>query len=365
MLDDVFVLDAITHAYNFRPDNRLGGEYADGIIRGVYGAHEPYSPPGRKDLVLTEDVFINQICDPDVTGQMLFGESHTDVCIYHELPLFGYFKDGGSPLSVGKAMRERWPERVYLYGGISPHQPGALERVDQLVEEDKVVGLKLYPHDLVEGELRAFSMNDPDLLFPIFERAQKHGLKTVAIHKAMVMGPVPVEPYSPNDVVEAARAFPDLTFEIVHGGWAFLEETAVMMQWFPNITASLEGTSAFLFRAPRKFAEIIGTLLLAGAADRLLWAIGGAVVHSRAFEEAFWQFEMPQDLVDGYGFPPLTDEVKRGILGGNAARMLGIDVRDFQSKTEGDEFAKPRQLAKEWTCLGGASATLAGTPQEG
>jgi len=359
MLDDVFVLDAISHAYNFHPDNRLGGVYAEGIVRGVYGAHGPFAPPGRPDLVLTEDVFINRICDPDVTGQMLFGESHTDVTIYHELPLYGYFKDGGSPLSVGKAMRERWPGRVYLYGGISPHQKGALERVDQLVEEDEVVGLKLYPHDLVEGELRHFYMNDPDLLYPIFERAQQKGLKTVAIHKAMVMGPVPIEPYYPNDVIEAARAFPDLTFEIVHGGYAFLEETAAMMQWFPNITASMEGTSAFLFRAPRKFAEILGTLIQAGAADRLIWAIGGAVLHSRAFEEAFWQFEMPQDLIDDYGFAPVTEEVKRGILGGNAARLLGLDVQEFRAQTQ-DEFTKPRRLAPEWSCLGGASATLAG-----
>ena len=69
-------------------------------------------------------------------------ESHTDACIYHELPLFGYFKDGGSPLAVGVEMRERWHGRVFLYGGISPHQSRALERVDQLVDEYDVAGLQ-------------------------------------------------------------------------------------------------------------------------------------------------------------------------------------------------------------------------------
>ncbi|MDP9231601.1 MAG: hypothetical protein M3O73_02425 [Actinomycetota bacterium] len=29
MLDDVFVIDAISHAYSFAPENRIGGSYPD------------------------------------------------------------------------------------------------------------------------------------------------------------------------------------------------------------------------------------------------------------------------------------------------------------------------------------------------
>lgn len=194
-------------------------------------------------------------------------------------------------------------------------------------------------------------MDDEDLLYPIFERVEKLGLRTVAIHKAIVMGPVPIEPYFPFEVGAAARAFPNLTFEIVHGGWAFLEETCFLVQWHPNITVSTEGTTGLLFKAPRKFAEIIGTLMAAGATDRILWAIGGLLLHSRALEEAFWRFEMPRDLIEDYGLPPLTEEVKRGILGLNAARVLGIDVEEFRRETSGDEFAKPRELREPWSSL--------------
>jgi len=351
VLDDVFVLDAISHAYNFDPENRLGGDYADNIADSVYQLHLQYSPPGREEVLLDQQTFNTRIADPTVTAQSMFGESHTDACVYHELPIYGYFKDGGSPLWVGEEMRKRWPGRVFIYGGVSPHHPGALERVDELVEEHGVSGLKLYPHDLVSGELRSFKMDDEDVVFPIFERAQKHGLRTIAIHKAIVMGPVPIDPYSPAEVGEAARAFPDLTFEVVHGGYAFLEETAFLVQWHPNITVSLEGTSALLYRAPWKFAEIIGTLMAAGAADRIIWAIGGAVLHSRAFEEAFWNFEFPPQLVEGYGIPPLTEEDKRGILGLNAVRLLGIDLDDFEAQTKDDEFAKPRELKAPWSTL--------------
>jgi predicted TIM-barrel fold metal-dependent hydrolase len=351
MLDDVFVIDAISHAYSFAPENRIGGSYPDNIAEGVYQMHVAFAPPDRPDLILDRETFEGRVCDAEVEARSMFAESHTDACIYHELPLFGYFKDGGSPLAVGVEMRERWPGRVFLYGGISPHQPGALERVDQLVDEYDVDGIKLYPHDLVAGELRSFLMDDVEVLFPIFERAQQRGLRTIAIHKAIVMGQVPIEPYFPFEVGEAAKAFPGLTFEIVHGGWAFLEETAFLIQWYPNITVSLEGTSALLVKAPRKFAEIIGTIMAAGGADRINWGIGGAVLHSRFFEEAFWNFEFPEDLVDGYGIPPLTEDVKRGILGLNAARQLGVEIAELRQQFAGDEFGKPRELEPAWSCL--------------
>ena len=72
-----------------------------------------------------------------------------------------------------------------------------------------------------------------------------------------------------------------------------------------------------------------------------------------------WEFELPEELQVGYGLPPLTEEVKRGILGGNAARILGLDIAAFRRKTQGDEFAKPRELEAAWSCLGGEAATLA------
>ena len=72
-----------------------------------------------------------------------------------------------------------------------------------------------------------------------------------------------------------------------------------------------------------------------------------------------WEFEFPEELQVGYGLPPLTQEVKRGILGENAARILGIDIPDLRRRTHGDEFTKPRELEPAWSCLGGEAATLA------
>ncbi len=40
--------------------------------------------------------------------------------------------------------------------------------------------------------------------------------------------------------------------------------------------------------------------------------------------DAFRRFQIPDELVEGYGYPKLTDDIKRKIMGGNAARLWGL-----------------------------------------
>jgi len=86
-----------------------------------------------------------------------------------------------------------------------------------MIVEERAVGLKMYPMDIVNGEVNSYRLDDPEIAFPILERIQQLGGKIVATHKAVPQGQVPSEPFAPYDVAGAASAFPDLTFEIVHG----------------------------------------------------------------------------------------------------------------------------------------------------
>jgi hypothetical protein len=58
---------------------------------------------------------------------------------------------------------------------------------------------------------------------------------------------------------------------------------------------------------------------------------------------------MPKDLIDDYGFPPLTPEVKQATLSGNIARILGLDLEAIKQTIACDEFAKQTQLAAPWS----------------
>src|SRR3546814_6907342 len=51
-------------------------------------------------------------------------------------------------------------------------------------------------------------MDDPEVAFPLFERAQALGIKVIAIHKAVPLGPVPMEHYRVDDIDRALTAFP-------------------------------------------------------------------------------------------------------------------------------------------------------------
>lgn len=325
MIDGAVVIDGVVHGYLLEPPDASVAGFTEQVAGMLYhGVHHGFQPRGEAQWILPEERFRHGD-DPDLVAAALFEESQNDAAVYHGVPAYGIMKEGGSPLRVGKAMQAAYPGRVFLYGPVSPLQPGVEEEIDRLVEEDGVVGLKLYPMDLVEGRSQGWSMDDPEVAFPIFEHARSRGLRTIAIHKAIPFGPTPMDPFRVGDIDGAAAAFPDLTFEIVHGGFAFLEETAFQLARFPNVVINLEGASAYLINMPRKFAEVLGTFLLNGGADRIVWATGCMAVHPRPFIEAFWNFEMPLDLVEGLGFPPLDTETKRKILGGTMARLLGVE----------------------------------------
>jgi hypothetical protein len=41
--------------------------------------------------------------------------------------------------------------------------------------------------------------------------------------------------------------------------------------------------------------------------------------------EGLREFQFPEDMRQGYGYPEMTDEIRRKIFGGNLARLLGLD----------------------------------------
>lgn len=351
-LDDVFILDSTVHAYNTRDDNLVEGPFRERVgtqlSETLWKGHSLLLPDGDPKWALDRERFKRGM-DAQTLAHALFAESQTDMCIYHGTPLYGIYKDGGSPLEQGKRMRERWPDRVALYGPISPWQPDALDEMDRLVEEDGVIGFKMYPMDLINGRINSYRLDDPEIAFPLLERARKLGIRNIATHKAIPQGQVPTAPFAPHDVAGAAVAFPDLIFEVVHGGFAFLEETDWQLRSFPNVIVNLEGSSSYLLQdAPRRFAELIGTFLRAGGEDRIVWSTGCNSHHPRPFIEMFWNFQIPQDMVDGYGFPQLTEQAKRKILGLNHARLLGWDVQARRQAFANDEFAQLKALKEPW-----------------
>jgi predicted TIM-barrel fold metal-dependent hydrolase len=214
------------------------------------------------------------------------------------------------------------------------------------VELLKPVGVKLYPNTFVADQVKGWRMDDPEIAFPVFERARKLGLKVVAIHKAVPMGPVPMDVYKVDDIDRAAIAFPELNFEIVHGGAAFVEETAWQLARFKNVWVNLEITSAMLIHAPGQFHDAMFNLVKIAqehVTRRIMWGTGCMAIHPRpALERFVREFRFNDATVEQGGVRQITAEDKRRILFDNYAEMVGLDLASRLPAIRNDEFAKRR-----------------------
>jgi predicted TIM-barrel fold metal-dependent hydrolase len=292
----------------------------------------------------------------------VFYESQTDIAVYH---VVRRGLDGGghgewSAFDTAVELRGLvGPERLLIFGGLTDPFDTArsIDEIDEMVETAGIIGLKFYPWELdaKSGRFREFLFSDEGLAYPLLEHLEKRGIGAMGIHKAM--GSV-LRAFGVGDLDRAVMDFPNLQFEVVHGGWAFLEDTLVLASQ-PNVYINLEGTSSLAANSPHRFAEILGRLLTRGggepnAEDRILWGTGATAAHPQPLLEVFWQFQMPEELQEKYGFRPLTDEIKRKILGGNFARKRSTTAEALRSQLPNDEIAKVQasgQLRAPWSSI--------------
>ena len=281
MIDDIPVLDAVVHSYNLDKDN-FATKYAEIIAAIVYGGVVAATRPG---YMVREDDFLSDWPMEDLAN-LLFVETSTDIAVNHVLPIFA-FKDGLCSYAKAAEANRRWPDRFITYCGVDPlsGQEG-MEEMERQVEELNPVGLKLYPESWLTEEAKGWLMDDPEVAFPFFAKAEELGLKVVAIHKAVPLGPSPLEYYRVDDVDRAAIAFPNLNFEVIHGGMAFLEESAWQIARFPNVYVNLEITTSLLGLRKPLFAHALAGLLAYGgdyALDKIVWGTGAMVFHPQPF----------------------------------------------------------------------------------
>jgi predicted TIM-barrel fold metal-dependent hydrolase len=73
------------------------------------------------------------------------------------------------------------------------------------------------------------------------------------------------------------------------------------------------------------FAETLGKMLWWCGEDKIIYGGESPIWHPQWALEEFWNFELP-GTSSRSGLPALTEQAKRKILGGNLARLHGIDA---------------------------------------
>ncbi|RVT43216.1 amidohydrolase family protein [Sphingobium algorifonticola] len=335
MIQDIFVINPTVHAYNLSDDNLQPNRFAPAFRDTLWHLHSNWNPP---HLRMSQEAYFTS-WSTDTLVKTLFLESDVDIACHQNLRLDSWFKDGLASHEKNVDLATRFPNRVLTYVGVDPMDDTDSAIADmeaQMKELPNSVGLKLYPDRV--NPLQSWRMDDPEVAFPIFAAARDLGIKTVAVHKAVCNGPVPINAYKVDDVFGAAIEFPELNFEIVHAGMAFVEETCQAIAQLPNVYANLEITTLLLHLAPGMFEEVLAKFFLWAGPAKIVYSDGSIFCHSQGILEHFMAFDFSDEYKARYGLPTLTHEMKAMILGENYARLAGLDIPTLKAGIENDAF---------------------------
>jgi predicted TIM-barrel fold metal-dependent hydrolase len=254
--------------------------------------------------------------------------------------------------------------RLQLHAPVMPNA-GPLEQrlseMDQISSKYKIQAWKIYP--LWGRENNAWFMDDPKIGIPFIEKARKTGVKVICAHKG-----IPVTDWSPKhascrDVGVVAKMFPDVTFIIYHAGFFpghpegpydpknaragidtlvhSLQENGVKPD--SNVYVDLGSTWRMLMRNPNSAAHGIGKLLKYVGVNRVLWGTDSIWYGSPQDQiVAFRAFQISKEFQEKYGYPHLSEEVKKKVFGLNAAKPYNLNLTELLPQLENDPVAKAK-----------------------
>jgi hypothetical protein len=115
-----------------------------------------------------------------------------------------------------------------------------------------------------------------------------------------------------------------------------------------NVYADLGAVWKILMRDPDQAAHSSASCCCILGEDRVLWGTDSIWFGSPQDQiEAFRAFEITPQLRERHGYPALTREAKRKILGLNAARVYGVNPNEIPKKlSSGRPRPRPRGMAR-------------------
>ena len=331
--DEVFVIDAHVHLWDARPSNQLNRHGAE-FINCFYDYHKALSP---KEYLWTAEKF--QKYGPEIMYEDLFVNGYDDIAVCQPTYLTDFYRQGFNTTEQNALLKELYPDRFILNGAFDPRDGEAgLQYLHSLVEKYGIKGVKLYTAEW-RGHSKGYKLSEPRAQ-RYLEKCQELGITNIHVHKGPTILPLNRDAFDVADVDDAATSFPDLNFIVEHVGLPRLDDFCWIATQEPNVYGGLAVAMPFVHARPRYFAQIVSELLFWLGEDRLLFGSDYAIWQPKWIIEKFMEFEMPDDLQKETG-KSLTLEGKRKILGGNAARLYGIDIDTQKTTLRGADNAVP------------------------
>jgi predicted TIM-barrel fold metal-dependent hydrolase len=311
-----FIVDGHVAFWDARPENR--NRFGEGFIACFYDYQRNLSPeewvwPKEKFDRYTEEDLLHDI----------FEVGYADKAIFQPTYLKDFFPGGFNTTEQDAVIAEKHPDRFLLNGAFDPRDGDAgLAYLEEIAERYKLKGVKLYTAEW-KGDSRGWRL-DSDEAARYLQKCQDLGIKNIHVHKGPTIWPLDRDAFDVADVDGAATSFPELNFIVEHLGLPRLEDFCWIATQEPNVYGGLSVAIPFIHSRPRYFAKIIGELCYWLGADRVLFGSDYAIWQPKWLIERFVDFQIPEDLTGEYG--ELTPDIKRQMLGLNAARLYDIEV---------------------------------------
>jgi len=305
---------------------------------------------------------------PDSIGQLeyirqVFVNSETTVGVISGLP-------DGIPCGPAKMAETRdlinsfaGSERALSQAVCDPKlangQPTAIDQMEHQVRDLKARALKCYTYSDFGWRL------DDDFGTAMLQEATRLGITLVNTHKGLpaVFAPGSPETVRTIDYPGALKNFPKMNFMAYHSGYfqgdthpegkKEITEFVEVLESLPKkdrkrMYAEIGSTFGFTFTADQedapgqeKFraAHLLGQLVKTLGSRNVIWGTDCVWWGSPQFLiDGFKTLQIPASLQEQFGYPALTDKVKKRIMGENAARLYGVKKKEERCTVPADKL---------------------------
>ena len=338
---DEYIVDLQTHFL----------DYDLSLASGNFGNGFPQARCGEADAraCFTVEQYLDE----------MFLRSDTNLAVLSAIPA----ADDNGPLSNAQMDDARrladlvcGDQRILMHGQPLPaigNVGARLDAMSELARTYPIKSWKVYTHTPVPWFLDDHDPNLKQVGRAFLDRARETGVTIVSIHKGFGA--------SPADLGPAAAAHPDIRFAAYHSGYesgvhegAYNPNGAGVDRFVrtlreagigpsQNVYAELGSTWWSVMRDPDQAAHVLGKLLVAVGPDNVLWGSDSIWYGSpQAQIEAFRAFEITTEYQERFGYPALTPELKRKILGTNGATLYGVTPATTRCEFTRDELQQAR-----------------------
>jgi uncharacterized protein len=304
----------------------------------------------------------------------LFLASDTTVAMLSDVPNSGPadaavpFPEAVATRTLAADLTRAGAPRVLVQNVIAPNFGPLAAHLDEMTANAATRAVAAFKVYTAWGPNRqGFALDDPNIGLRVVQHAHDLGVKTFIAHKGLPLVRFDLSHNGPEDVVAVSRQFRDMNFVIFHAAWekdhfegpydptsrrgldavlAALDRHQVTPN--DNVWVDLGTVWRVLLTRPVQAAHALGKLLKRVGEDRVLWGTDSVWYGSPQPQiMAFRAFQIGTQLQEQYGYPALTDEIKRKIFGLNAANLFGIDPAAKRCALASDPLTTAQPAAAE------------------